>query len=225
LGSRGRPGSIKFQIRMNKRKAVYAPRKKVAKKTRKTQVAKLNELRSNRNFKYFDFSIVSDAVQNGSPRIHSMLALLTQGVGSNNLIGTQIRFISWTVRYACFSGGDDTNTFRFIMFQNNRQAVPTGLNTLQALNIVHTPILFESRNEVIVLRDKHFAATPGFSAGLDVLAHGTEYIQGRNMMRCGFTAGGTVSEGAPYIMCLSDSAIAPNPFITIYSRIIFQDLN
>jgi len=214
---------------MNKRKAAYGDHKKFVKyankKPRKTQVAKLNELRSNRNFKFFDFSIISDTVQTGSPRIHSMLALLTQGVGSNNLIGTQIRFISWTVRYAAFTGADDTQTFRLIMFQNNRQAVPTGLNTLQAQNLVHSPILFESRNEVIVLRDKHFAATPGFSGGQAELSHGTEYIQGRNMMRCGFTAGGTVSEGAPYIMCLSDSAIAPNPFITIYSRIIFQDLN
>lgn len=150
--------------------------------------------------------------------------LLIPGVSQNNqYVGSRINPVNITVRYS-LTMGDAVQTVRVGIFQF------TGAGTASAGNLYETttnplsPIKAFPSNDFNCLSDKMYTgATSAAFAWQNIVAEKI-FIKKSRLLPVVFTSGGAViTSGQIILVMLSDSIIAPNPAIIVYSIMKYVD--
>lgn len=173
--------------------------------------------------------------------ILNLQANLVTGTGyKDNYIGRKVTPIGLSVRFDLagaqsnvFAGADLNNFSRLLVFQwmdNTTPTVATVLETIVGGAIVLSPILMANYNNIQVLVDKTFPtwvtyydSSSGYSASNGY--NEVRYVKGKKMVPLEFTTSTVVPvKGSIWALLVSDSAIAPSPAYTLYTRLTFLDV-
>lgn len=150
--------------------------------------------------------------------------LLVPGVAQNNqYVGSRINPVNLTVRYS-ITMGDAVQVVRVGLFQF------TGAGTASAGNCYETtinplsPIKSFPSNAFNCLSDKMYSGSSSAAFAWQSVLVEKIYIKKNKLLPIVFTAGGaSITAGQIVLVALSDSAIAPNPAIVVYSIMKYLD--
>lgn len=179
------------------------------------------------DYKYTDF-IQATASIDFSGTVYNPLANLIRGdLGKDNFDGNQIDPKWFHVRYAvnCADSTATTfNTIRVIIGQSKLLAVPTPALVLE--NVGSAFSFLAGRNEsrrkdYTILYDKMHTLN---NSGNQASSHNV-FIPGNRLKPVVYTANGALSitNGALFIICISDDGLTDYPDFTCYSRVKFAD--
>jgi len=188
--------------------------------------------------KVTDFYYAATAVTS-SGTILNLLANLTSGTGYlNNFVGRQLTPIGLDIRYQvigcqsnALAASDLTNNVRVMIFQWDDAVTPTVAGVLQAASTnMMSPILITNYDNITVLHDKlystwitSFDATSGYANSNAYTRR--KYIKGFRINPITWNSGAVdPQKGGLYALLISDSGVTPNPFVTLTSRLTFNDL-
>jgi len=188
------------------------------------------------DYKVADFS--SSGTINTTGGILVLHGNMTQGSNYfNNYIGRKVELIGVDLRYEIVGAvsnailtADQNNKTRLLLFQWMDDAAPTVASVLQitgSATAVLSPITINNFENINVLHDSLVstyttATTTGYASSTSFSKR--VYIKRKKLRPIDFnnTTGGT-SKGGIFILLSSDSAVAPNPSYTLYSRLTFTD--
>lgn len=126
--------------------------------------------------------------------------------------------------------GEPSNEVRFIMFRWYDDVAPTVNDLLQSnssgifngYSYIDIPRVWPGSPKVEILSDRKMAIDPN--------SHDTMYykfykkFKASNRIRFRGPANGDIERGSIYLFMVTDSAVAPHPVITGYSRLTFTDV-
>lgn len=214
-----------------KRQMVGPPRykKKVFKKRRMTRVQKINSAANiGRNFKYYDNSTAAGGgitISGTIPILFSQMSGVVRGTGMTQYIGSQVKLISWDFRFSC-SIADSFNYIRVMLIQWLGDKTPVIADIMEDPLKVWSSILFSAKDDIVVLRDVMVEGSQSFSGSVSSANRGDcqrLYVKGKKMVNIQYNAAGTITNGNPFLVVLSDSIALPHPVINYYSRMVFDD--
>jgi len=164
-----------------------------------------------------------------SGTMYTVLSNLTRGNAAlNNYLGDAILPTSVRVTYNVTQGplggvGDGTNVLRMILFQWMDASTPTLAGVLETAT-VWSSIRWENKDNVRVLADRFICLAQNGSATDSYDNKGEMvYIPSKKLMPIKFNNAGNPQKGGLYILCTSDSSIAPYPFYTCQATVTYTD--
>lgn len=186
---------------------------KRVRKIAKSVIAKQSEL------KYFDTTVGISADVSG---FLGCLSLVPQGDTDITRDGDQLYATSMQIR-GYINAADATNQFRIIVFMYKPETSPTNDDILASatkgsVNYVNAPYHHDGRSAFTVLSDRSYSLVLGQSNDRKAFK-----VNVKLNKKLKYNAGTTAGYNQIWYMCLSDSAAATHPGVSMTSRLRFRD--
>lgn len=147
-------------------------------------------------------------------------SILVQGVGQqNNYIGSRIRPVGLTVRYA-LTAGDAYNIMRVGVFQNLGPTTSSPGNYYEDPTRPLTPVKAYPAYPYVCLSDQLYSLA--LNSDTNTVTRKI-FIPGSKLAPLAFIGGG-ITTGEIVMVVLSDSAATPNPTIQIFTNLRYTDI-
>lgn len=149
-------------------------------------------------------------------------AAITQGVASNQYIGTSITPVFLQIRLNV-TAADATNLMRIVIVQAIGTFVPTTTLVFQSVTNVRAPLSPYDHDHNSGYRVLHSKIIE-LDTTTNVQRVYSIFLKKHKMRKITFSDGaGTIETGGIYLLAISDSAAVADPAIQIYSRLSYKD--
>lgn len=168
------------------------------------------------------------SVSNAGYVFHPLINMAVGTGVQDNFIGNEVLPTSIRLHFSVSMGpvlgaGDGTNVFRVVLFQWDDASAPVVGGVLQAPTSPLSMGLWINRENITVLADRLYGLKQYADAATsyDIITDKI-YIKSKKLKPVKFS-GGTLHKGGIYAVFLSDSALPPAPYLTVYSQMTYTD--